>query len=90
MPMVKSVIFWLLLGIKVGDKIMSGEQAEIKIGNALPLKAIPLGYDGAQCRTNAGRGGQLGRTAGTQIQVLAKEGKFALCVCLQAKCVWCT
>jgi large subunit ribosomal protein L2 len=64
------------LGIKVDDKIMSGQQVEIKTGNALPLKAIPLGTMVHNVELTAGRGGQLGRTAGTQIQVLAKEGKF--------------
>jgi len=64
------------LGIQVGDKIMSGLQAEIKVGNALPLKAIPLGTMVHNVELTAGRGGQLGRSAGTQIQVLAKEGKF--------------
>ena len=64
------------LGIKVGDKVMSGLQAEIKVGNALPLKAIPLGTMVHNVELTAGRGGQLGRSAGTQIQVLAKEGKM--------------
>jgi len=64
------------VGIKVGDKIMSGDQAEIKSGNALPLKSIPLGTMVHNVELTAGKGGQLGRTAGTQIQVLAKEGKF--------------
>lgn len=64
------------IGIKVGDKVMSGEQAEIKIGNALRLKSIPLGTMVHNVELTAGRGGQLGRSAGTQIQVLAKEGEF--------------
>jgi large subunit ribosomal protein L2 len=64
------------LGIKVSDKIMSGEQAEIKAGNALPLKSIPLGTMVHNVELTAGRGGQLGRSAGAQIQVLAKEGQF--------------
>ncbi len=64
------------LGIKVGDKIMSGLQAEIKVGNALPLKAIPLGTMVHNVELTAGRGGQMGRSAGTQIQLLAKEGKM--------------
>ncbi len=64
------------LGIKVGDQLMSGLQAEIKVGNALPLKAIPLGTMVHNVELTAGRGGQLGRSAGTQIQLLAKEGRF--------------
>lgn len=64
------------LGIKVGDKLMSGLQAEIRVGNALPLKAIPLGTMVHNVELTKGKGGQLGRSAGTQIQVLAKEGKM--------------
>ena len=56
---------------------MSGVQAEIKAGNALPLKAIPLGTMVHNVELTAGRGGQMGRSAGTQIQVLAKEGKYS-------------
>lgn len=65
------------LGIKVGDKVMSGPAAEIQVGNALPLRSIPLGTMVHNVELTAGRGGQLGRSAGTQIQVLAKEGKMA-------------
>jgi large subunit ribosomal protein L2 len=64
------------LGIKVGEKLMSGNAAEIKNGNALPLKVIPLGTMVHNVELTVGRGGQLGRSAGTQIQVLAKEGKL--------------
>ena len=65
------------LGIKVGDAVMNGPNAEIQIGNALPLKAIPLGTMVHNVELTIGRGGQLGRSAGIQIQLLAKEGKFA-------------
>lgn len=65
------------LGIKVGDKVMSGPAAEIKAGNALPLRAIPLGTMVHNVELTLGRGGQLGRSAGAQIQLLAKEGKYA-------------
>jgi large subunit ribosomal protein L2 len=64
------------IGIKVGDKLMSGSAAEIKSGNTLALKSIPLGTMVHNVELTAGRGGQLGRSAGTQIQVLAKEGKL--------------
>ena len=64
------------LHIKVGDKLMSGPQAEVKVGNALPLRSIPLGTMVHNVELTPGRGGQLGRAAGTQIQVLAKEGKM--------------
>lgn len=62
------------LGVKVGDKLMSGPNAEIKNGNSLALKNIPLGTMVHNVEMTPGKGGQLGRSAGTQIQVLAKEG----------------
>ena len=62
--------------IKVGAQLMSGPLAEVKDGNALPLRSIPLGTIVHNVEMNPGRGGQLGRAAGTQIQVLAKEGKY--------------
>lgn len=64
-------------GIKVGNKIMSGGNAEIQIGNAMPLRNIPLGTMIHNVELTLGRGGQLGRSAGTQIQLLAKEGNMA-------------
>lgn len=65
------------INIKVGDKLMSGPQAEIRDGNSLPLRNIPLGTILHNVEMNIGRGGQIGRAAGTQIQLLAKEGKYA-------------
>ncbi|MCW5822965.1 MAG: 50S ribosomal protein L2 [Cyanobacteria bacterium TGS_CYA1] len=65
------------VGLKVGQTVMSGANAEIKVGNALALKQIPLGTMVHNVEMNLGKGGQLGRSAGTQIQLLAKEGKFA-------------
>jgi large subunit ribosomal protein L2 len=62
------------LGLKVGDMVKSGPQAEIKIGNALPLKALPLGTVVHNVEFFPGRGGQIGRSAGTGIIVQAKEG----------------
>jgi large subunit ribosomal protein L2 len=62
------------LGLKVGDVVKSGPQAEIKIGNALPLKALPLGTVVHNVEFMPGRGGQMGRSAGTGIIVQAKEG----------------
>lgn len=65
------------IGIKVDDQVMSGPNAEIQIGNALPLKSIPLGTMVHNVELTAGKGGQLGRSAGIQIQLLAKEGNMA-------------
>lgn len=61
-------------GIKVGDTVSSGEGADIKPGNALPLSAIPTGTVVHNVEMTAGQGGKLGRAAGTAIQVVAKEG----------------
>jgi len=62
------------LGLKVGDVVKSGSDAEIKTGNALPLKALPLGTVVHNVELAPGRGGQMGRSAGTGIIVQAKEG----------------
>ena len=64
-------------GIKVGEIVTSGPASEIKNGNALPLRAIPLGTMVHNVELTLGKGGQLGRSAGAQIQLLAKEGKYA-------------
>ncbi len=65
------------VGLKVGAQVMSGAKAEIKVGNALALKQIPLGTMVHNVEMTKGKGGQLGRSAGTQIQLLAKEGHMA-------------
>lgn len=64
-------------GLKVGDKIMSGNGAEIRIGNALKLKDMPLGSFVHNVELKPGKGGQIGRSAGASLQLMAKEGKFA-------------
>ncbi len=64
------------LNIKVGDKLMSGPAAEVKNGNALPMRSIPLGTMVHNVELTPGRGGQMARTAGAQVQLLAKEGKM--------------
>jgi large subunit ribosomal protein L2 len=62
-------------GLKVGDAVVAGEDAEIKVGNALPLRAIPTGTQVHNVELKVGRGGQMVRGAGTSAQVLAKEDK---------------
>ncbi|HEY66940.1 MAG: 50S ribosomal protein L2 [Chloroflexi bacterium] len=64
------------LGLQVGDTVMSGEDAEIRVGNALPLARIPLGTQVHNIELYPGRGGQMVRSAGTSAQVLAKEGDY--------------
>ena len=63
--------------LKVGDLIESGENADIKVGNALQLKDIPVGTTIHNIELKAGKGGQLARSAGTSAQLMAKEGEFA-------------
>ena len=63
--------------LKVGDELMSGPGSEIKVGNALALKEIPLGSFVHNVEMKPGKGGQLGRSAGAAIQLMAKEGNQA-------------
>lgn len=65
------------LGLQVGDTVMSGKDAEIKVGNTLPLELIPLGSTIHNIEYQAGKGGQIARSAGTSVQLMAKEGKYA-------------
>lgn len=64
-------------GLKVGDTVMSGPNAEIRVGNALPIYRIPLGTQIHNIELQPSKGGQLVRSAGTSAQVLAKEGAYA-------------
>lgn len=65
-------------GLKVGDTIMSGPEADIKVGNALPLKNIPVGTQIHNIEMKIGKGGQMVRSAGASAQLMAKEGSHAL------------
>ncbi|MCR5226876.1 MAG: 50S ribosomal protein L2 [Eubacterium sp.] len=64
-------------GLKVGDKLMNGSEAEIKVGNCLPLADIPVGTEIHNIELVPGKGGQLVRSAGNSAQLMAKEGKYA-------------
>jgi large subunit ribosomal protein L2 len=66
------------VGLGVGDRVETGPEADIKPGNSLPLGNIPLGTTVHNVELRFGRGGQLGRSAGTAIQLMAKEGDYAL------------
>src|SRR5262245_41678397 len=68
------------LGMTVGMVIESGERVEPTIGNTMPLASIPLGLFVHNVELSPGRGGQLGRSAGSQIQLLAREGDYATLV----------
>lgn len=64
-------------GLKVGDKVSSGPQSEIRVGNSMPLSNIPVGTFVHNVELRKGKGGQIARSAGTSIQLMAKEGRFA-------------
>ena len=64
-------------GLKVGATVMNGENAEVKVGNCLPLSAIPVGTEVHNIELYPGKGGQLVRAAGNAAQLMAKEGKYA-------------
>ncbi len=64
-------------GLKVGDTLVSGENAEIRTGNALKLKDLPLGSFIHNVELKPGKGGQIGRSAGASLQLMAREGKYA-------------
>ena len=65
------------LGLKVGDKVESGPNADIKNGNCLPIKNIPLGTVIHNVELRPGQGGKLVRSAGSSAQLMAKEGEYA-------------
>jgi len=65
-------------GLKVGDRILNGENAEISVGNSMPLERIPVGTIVHNIEFLPGKGGQIARAAGTYAQLMAKEGRHAL------------
>ncbi len=65
------------VGLKVGDELMNGANAEIKVGNCLPLENIPVGTEIHNIELYPGKGAQLVRSAGNSAQLMAKEGKYA-------------
>ena len=65
------------VNLEVGDQVMSGPEAEIRVGNALPIYRIPLGTQLHNIELQPGKGGQLVRSAGTSAQLMAKEGVYA-------------
>lgn len=65
------------VGLKVGDKVLSGETTDIRPGNTMPMANIPVGTTIHNIELQPGKGGQMVRSAGTSAQLLAKEGKYA-------------
>ena len=66
-------------GLRVGDEIVSGPGSDIRPGNALPLSGIPLGTMVHNVELKPGKGGQIARSAGTALQIVAKEGRYIHC-----------
>ena len=64
-------------GLKVGTTLMNGEEAEVKVGNCMPLSKVPVGTMVHNIELYPGKGGQLVRSAGNSAQLMAKEGKYA-------------
>ncbi|MCL2352843.1 MAG: 50S ribosomal protein L2 [Firmicutes bacterium] len=64
-------------GLKVGDRLMSGESAEVRLGNALPMRLIPIGTEIHNLEMKPGKGAQLVRSAGNAAQLMAKDEKYA-------------
>ena len=65
-------------GLKVGDVLMNGETAEVRVGNCMEMKDMPVGIQVHNIEMYPGHGGQLVRAAGTSAQLMAKEGKYAI------------
>ena len=65
------------VGLNVGDRVMSGSSADVRVGNALPLRNIPLGTQVHNVELEIGRGGVMVRSAGNSAQLMAKEGDYA-------------
>jgi large subunit ribosomal protein L2 len=65
------------LGVKVGDTVVAGENVDILPGNCLPLKNIPLGTEIHNVELRPGKGGQIARSAGSSVQLVAREGEYA-------------
>jgi large subunit ribosomal protein L2 len=65
------------IGLNVGDTVVAGESADFRVGNALPLKNMPIGTTVHNVELRLGRGGQIGRSAGALIQLMGREGDYA-------------
>jgi large subunit ribosomal protein L2 len=63
-------------GLAVGDTVVSGKGADVRTGNAMPLREVPLGTSVHNVELKPGKGGQMARSAGTSVQVVAKEGEY--------------
>ena len=64
-------------GLKAGDQVISGDHAPIKVGNTMPLRSMPVGSVVHNIEMKPGKGGQIARSAGTSVQLVAREGAYA-------------
>ncbi len=76
-------------GLKVGDTVISGAGADIKPGNAMPLSDIPVGTLIHAMRLQPGKGAAIARSAGTSVQLMGKEGKYAILRMPSCRCAAC-
>ncbi len=76
-------------GLQAGDPVMSGTEAPIKAGNALPLRNIPVGSTVHCVEMKPGKGAQIARSAGASVQLAAREGITPRCACARARCARC-
>jgi large subunit ribosomal protein L2 len=67
-------------GMKVGDRVMSGDKVEPEVGNCMPLSSIPLGLQLHNVELQPGRGGQIARSAGNTCQLMARDGNYAVLI----------
>ena len=74
-------------GLEVGMRVQSGPKADIKVGNALPLRYLPVGTVIHNIELRPGQGGKVGRSAGMAVQLVAKKATSQHCVCQVLKCV---
>ena len=75
--------------LKVGDSVIAGERVDVKPGNAMPLKNIPVGTIVHNVELKPGKGGQLARSAGTYVQLVGRDQGYAQLRWLRASCAWC-
>ena len=77
-------------GLNVGDQVQSGHGADIRPGNALPLRNIPVGTTVHNVELQPGQGGKMVRSAGMAVQLVAKEGEYATLRCPPPRCAACS
>ena len=75
--------------LRAGDKVVSGERVDVKPGNAMPLRNMPVGTIVHNVEMKPGKGGQIARSAGTYVQLVGREQGYALLRMTRARCGWC-